>query len=123
MAKTRTQIEKSLKRKTNSELVKTIIASNKNDKWLEVASIVSYPRRKRFEANLDKLNQEADDKKMNIVPGKVLSQGILTKKIKVCAMAFSEKAREKILNAGGKISLIADEIKSNPDAKEIKLIK
>ena len=123
MVKTRTQLEKSLKRKTNSELVKTLIASKKNDKWLVVASIASYPRRSRVEVNLDKLNEDADDKKMNVVPGKVLSQGTLTKKVNVCALAFSEKAKEKILNAGGKVSLLADEIKSNPEAKDINIIK
>jgi large subunit ribosomal protein L18e len=121
--KTKSQIEKQLKRKTNPELVKTLINSKKNAKWLEVGTILSYPRRKKIAINIDKLEKKADDKKINLIPGKVLSQGALSKKINVCARAFSEKAREKILNAGGKVSLIVDEIKSNPDAKNIKIIK
>ena len=111
-----------MRRKTNPDLVKTLIATKKNDKWLNVGSILAYPKRKRAEANLDLLDKEGDEGKTNVVPGKVLSQGILNKKLNVVAIAFSDKAKQKILNAGGKISYIIDEIKSNPDAKDIKII-
>lgn len=123
MVKSKTLIEKQLRRKSNPELVKTLIASKKGNKWLEVASILSRPKRNRLEVNLDKLDSEADEGKTNLVPGKVLSQGVLSKKLNVCAMGFSVRAKEKILNAGGKVCFIDEEIKSNADAKNIQIIK
>ena len=47
----------------------------------------------------------------------------IDKKIKVTAFNFSEKAKEKLLSAKCAISYIIDEIKSNPSAKGIKILK
>jgi len=121
--KNKTKIEEQLKRKTNVELVQTIIAAKKKKDWLEVAGILSSPRVKRINVNLDKINNETKEGEIIVVPGKVLSQGELNKKIKVVALSFSEKAKEKILNAKGEFVNIIEEIKKNPDAKGIKIIK
>ena len=58
-----------------------------------------------------------------MVPGKVLSQGEISKKIKVVALSFSEKAKEKLLKANCEILSILEEIKKNPDAKRIKILR
>ncbi len=47
----------------------------------------------------------------------------IDKKLKVVALNFSEKAREKLLSAKCEVSNILDEIKSNPSANGIKIIK
>ncbi len=52
--KTKTKIEKQLKRKINPELVETIIAAKKHKGWLEVSSILSSPKRKKININLEK---------------------------------------------------------------------
>ena len=122
MIKSKSLIEKQLRRKTNLELVKTLISTKKKAGWLEVGSILARPKRNRLEINLDKLDSAAEEGKTNVVPGKVLSQGVLSKKLNVCALAFSERAKEKILNAGGKVCSIDEEIKSNPEGKNIKII-
>lgn len=48
---------------------------------------------------------------MVVIPGKVLSQGEIKKKIRVVAYKFSEKAKEKLLKEKIQISSIMDEIK------------
>ncbi|MBU2104274.1 MAG: 50S ribosomal protein L18e [Nanoarchaeota archaeon] len=121
--KSKTKISKQSARKTNPVLVETVISAKKNDKWLEVARMLSRPRRKRIGVNLNDLNKEISDNQIIVIPGKVLSQGDLTKKAKIIAFNFSEKAKDKLLKSGCEISTIIEEIKKNPDAKGIKIIK
>lgn len=121
--KTNTQIKKQLKRKTNQELVKTIIAAKKKENWRKVAEILSGPRNKRKNMNLKEINKEIKDGKKIIIPGKVLSQGELDKKIKIVALSFSKNAEDKILKVKGEFSNILDEIKKNPEMKGLKIIK
>ncbi|MDD5012108.1 MAG: 50S ribosomal protein L18e [Candidatus Nanoarchaeia archaeon] len=121
--KTKTQIETQLRRKTNPELVKTIIEAKKKEKWVEVAGILSSPRVKKIDVNIDKIDKEAKEGDVIVVPGKVLSEGEISKKVKVAAFSFSEKAKEKILKAKGEVLTIMEEIKKNPTGKGIKIIK
>ena len=121
--KSKTTIEKQLRKKTNSDLVKTIILAKKHDSWLNIARALSTPRRKRLEINLDSLNKFAKESDIIVVPGKVLSVGNFDNKNKIVALNFSKVAKEKIINAGGKVSSILEEIKSNHEAKGIKIIK
>jgi large subunit ribosomal protein L18e len=123
MAKTKTKIEKQMQRKTNSVLVETIIAAKKKKQWNKIAEILSSPRRKKIDVNLEKISEESKAGETIVVPGKVLSQGDIDKKIKVVALSFSEKAKEKLLKAKCDVSDMLDEIKKNPDAKGIKILK
>ena len=113
----------SIERKNNPELVKTIIEAKKKEKWLNVAGLLSSPKLNRINVNLNKINENAKEGETIIVPGKVLSQGEINKKVKIVAFGFSEKAKEKILKAKGEISTISEEIKKNPEAKGIKILK
>jgi large subunit ribosomal protein L18e len=122
MIKSKTLIEKRTKRKNDKELVETIIASKKNKNWFKIAEILSSSRKNRVDVNLDEINKNIDDKKIIVVPGKVLSQGEISKKIKVVALKFSEKAREKLIKSGCNVEIILNEIKKNPDAKDVKIL-
>jgi large subunit ribosomal protein L18e len=121
--KSKTQIEKQLEKKTNPELVKTIIAAKKKKNWLEIASMLSSPRAKRINMNLSKINDEAKEGEIVVIAGKVLSQGDLDKKIKVVALSFSAMAKEKITKAKGEALTILEEIKKNPEAKNVRFLK
>ncbi|MCK4647360.1 50S ribosomal protein L18e [Candidatus Pacearchaeota archaeon] len=121
--KTKTVIEKQLQKKNNQELVKTIIAAKKNENWLEVASMLAGPRRNRININLEEIDKESKEGETIVIPGKVLSQGEVSKKIKIVSLNFSEKAKEKLLNAGVELLNILEEIKKNPQAKNIKVLK
>ena len=66
-------------RKTNSELVETIKTAKKNKAWLSIGGILAGPRKNWSNLNLNKINKDAEDKKIIVVPGKVLSQGEIDK--------------------------------------------
>lgn len=120
--KTKSKIEKQLQRKRNSKLIETIIACKKNKAWLKVAEILSGPRKNRTNINLEELNKKVKEEKTIVVPGKVLSQGELDKKIKIVALGFSEKAEEKLKKSGTETLTILEEIKKNPEAKGVKIL-
>jgi len=115
MVKSKTKIEKQTRKKTNPELVRTIRLTKKNKEWIKISNILSGPRKERPNINLDDIKEDV------IVPGKVLSQGEVGKH-KVVAFSFSERAKEKIIKAGGKTISILDEIKSNPSMKGLKIL-
>ncbi len=120
--KTKTKIDKQIQKKSNKELVETIIAAKKKDKWFKVARILSGPRRKAISLNLGEINENSKDGDIIIVPGKVLSQGEISKKVKIVAMNFSEKAKEKLLKSKIPSSNIIEEIKKNPDMKKCRIL-
>lgn len=122
MTKSKILIERQIKRKSNDELVRTVIAAKKNKEWFRIAEILSSPRRKRIDVNLDEIEKNLEGKTVLIIPGKVLSQGEVSKKGKIVAFKFSEKAKEKLIKAGCEIGTIVDEIKKNTDAKDIKIL-
>ena len=112
-----------MKKKTNSELVKTIFSLKKNQGWLEVAKLVSSATRKQPSINLDELNKKTKEGDTIVFPGKILSVGNLDKKIRVCALGFSERALEKMKEKKAEAVSILEEIKKNPNAKGIIILK
>ena len=121
--KTLTKIKKQVQKKTNEELVETILAAAKNEKWFDVARFISGPRKKRVSLNLDEIDQISKDGETVLIPGKVLSQGEVRKKIKIIALGFSENAMEKLSKEKKEFATISEEIKKNPDAKGMRIIK
>lgn len=121
--KSNTKINEQTKKKTNPELVGAILAAKKNESWKRVAEILSSPRKNKRQENLTKINAEAKEGDVIVIPGKVLSMGELNKKIKVVALSFSKGAEDKILKANSTISTIVDEIKKNPTAKAVKILE
>ncbi|MGD9276177.1 MAG: 50S ribosomal protein L18e [Candidatus Pacearchaeota archaeon] len=121
--KTKTKIGKQLLKKTNPELVETIKLAKKNDKWLEVASLLSYPRKKRINLNLEEIDKNSKEGETILVPGKVLSNGEISKKLKVIALSFSDVAKEKLKNQKCEVVIIGEEIKKNPEMKGVKILR
>ena len=120
--KTKTKIGKQLKRKRNSELIETILAAKKQDKWMKIAGILSKPRRKSLNLNLEEINKNSKDGEILIIPGKVLSSGEIDKKIKIVGQNFSEKARKKLEKSKIPVSTIIKEIKNNPGMKKCRIL-
>jgi len=120
--KTKTKIGKQIEKKTNSELVETIILSKKNSAWIKVAEILSGSRRNSRSFNLHEIDDLSKEGDTVVIPGKVLSEGEISKKIRVVAKGFSEKAREKLLKSKTPIAFIEEEIKTNPEGKGIKIL-
>jgi len=122
MVKSKTLIEKQLRKKTNLELVETIRTAKKNSAWLEVAGILSGPRKNWKNLNLSEINKDVSEGDTVIVPGKVLSQGEITKKIRIAALGFSQTAKEKLEKTKSEVVSILDEIKKNPEMKGVKIL-
>ena len=107
-----------MKAKTNSELVETLIKIKKKNP--SVAKMLAGPKRNQTEVNLDKINSINGDV---LVIGKILSSGNLNKSKKIVGWSASEKAKEKIKSAKGEFVLISDEIKKNPELKNLEVLK
>jgi len=121
--KSKTKIEKQTNRKKNIDLVETIRNSKKNSSWFEIANLLSSPRKNMVSLNLEEINKNVKDGEIIVVPGKILSQGEMSKKIKIIALGFSEKAKEKLSRSKIEFSNINEEIKKNPSMKGIKILK
>ncbi|UCF50588.1 MAG: 50S ribosomal protein L18e [Thermoplasmatales archaeon] len=98
--------------------------ANENDApiWKDVALRLQKPSKNWSEVNLDRISRYIGDKETALIPGKVLSDGNLTKKVTIAAWSFSGKSQEKIKNAGGKYVTIQELIKSNPKGKDIRIL-
>ena len=119
----KTRIDRKMKRKTDMYLVKTIVSAKKGNKWLEVGHLISGPTRKQSKINLRVIEKNTSEGDTVVIPGKVLSEGEISKKIRIAALGFSKKAVEKLKSKKCEIVSIAEEIKSNPEAKGIKILR
>ncbi|MCE4607784.1 MAG: 50S ribosomal protein L18e [Caldisphaeraceae archaeon] len=94
----------------------------KSNIWRYAAEVLSRPSRRRVAVNLNKINRFARDGDVILVPGKILGNGVLTKKVTLVAFSFSQTAIEKIRSAGSTYKTIEDEIRENPQGSNIKII-
>jgi len=95
---------------------------NKAPIWRRVAELLERPTRLRLEISLSKINRYTVEGDTVIVPGKVLGSGMLTHKVIVAAYAFSRKAREKIVAAGGEVLTIPQLVERNPRGSGVKIL-
>jgi len=89
---------------------------------IKLADELETPKRQRAEVNLSKLNRVCKDNDIVVVPGKVLSSGILKKPLKVAAASFSMAAIEEIQKAGGKVLSIEELVKENPKGTNVRIV-
>ena len=93
-------------KKTNPQLQQTIENLRKkayqeqSNLWLRVAEDLEKPTRARIIVNLSRIERNAKDGETIVVPGKVLGNGELTKKVTIIAWQFSNDARDKISKVG-----------------------
>jgi large subunit ribosomal protein L18e len=98
------KVRKLQRRKTDPNLAKLIdtLLSKEKALWKDVAKRLAKPRRLYAQVNVSKIERYLLDGEIAVVPGKVLGSGELSKPIKVAALSFSENAKRKIEEAGGK---------------------
>jgi large subunit ribosomal protein L18e len=115
-------------KKTNPMLINLInnLKKQANEKdapiWKDIALRLEKPLNNWPEVNLDRISKYTNKKETAIIPGKVLSDGELTKQISIAAWSFSGKAQEKIKKAGGKNITIEELMKNNPEGKNIRIL-
>jgi len=112
---------------TNPVLIKLIrelrklSTKEKVNLWKRIAKDLEKPTRIRREVNIERIDRCTNTGEIAIIPGKVLSEGNLTKKLTIAAFRFSEKAKEKIDKIGKAIS-IQELMKQNPKGKKVRII-
>ena len=96
-----------------------ILGTKENVKlWKRIAEDLSKPTRQRREVNVLRINQHAKAGETVIVPGKVLAEGTLDKKVTVAAWKFSDAAKAKI----SKAMTIRQLMKDNPKGKKVRIL-
>jgi large subunit ribosomal protein L18e len=123
MQLSKTKVKIRTKKKKNSELSSTIALALKNKAWFDISKILSGPTRLYSSVNLDEIDSETKVGDTIVIPGKVLSLGNLTKKIRICALSISKHAQEKLVDSKSEFATIAEEIKKNPKGEGIKIIR
>lgn len=76
-----------------------------------VAEKLSVPASQRPQVNISKIDKNAAEGETIIVPGKILGDGTISKKVTVIGFKASEGAIEKIEKAGGKFVEIREFLK------------
>lgn len=103
------------------KLIDSLSKSNKKF-WQKIAKDLAKPSRQRRSVNLSKIDRYSKDGETVIVPGKVLGDGKISKKVTVAGFNFSEAAKKRISAAGGKTITIKELFSKNPEAKEVKIL-
>lgn len=119
----KTKIKKHARMKTNPEIKETIALALKNKEWNSLAKSIAYSTRKYLSLNLFQIDKQTSAGDSVIIPGKILSKGELTKKIKICALAISENAKEKLKDTKSEFVSILNEIKKNPKMEGVKILR
>ncbi len=122
------KIRKLLNRKTNPNLVKLIdellkaSAENKAPIWKDIAERLAKPKRLYAEVNVSKIQRYASEGETVVVPGKVLGGGRISKAVTVAALSFSETAKRKIIEAGGRCISIRELMETNPRGSGVRIM-
>ena len=90
--------------------------------WRRIASDLEKSSRNRRSVNLSRISRYTKSGETVIVPGKVLSTGILDKSITIAAWQFSRQAVDKIVKANAKALSIAELMQMNPEGKGVRII-
>jgi large subunit ribosomal protein L18e len=114
--------------KGNPELLRAVhelrLAARTHDAplWRAVADRLERARHQTPAVNVGQLERIAAADETLVVPGKVLADGDLTKKLTVAAFAYSTGARTKIHAAGGAALTLHDLLKAKPDGAGVRIV-
>jgi len=89
--------------------------------YKRVAEDLDKPARQRRIVNIFAIDANSNEGEIVLVPGKVLGEGELTKKVTVVAFSVSDEARAKISKSGQYIPLL-DFVKKNPKPQKVRLL-
>ena len=105
------------------EDLKEASRKNKAPIWRDVALRLEKPRRNWPSVNVGKIGVILKGDEVALIPGKVLGDGDLTRKIEVAAFSFSSSAKDKIATSGGKVLTIQELVSKNPKGTNVRIIK
>ena len=114
--------------KGNPELLRVIhelrVAARSHDApvWASVADRLERARHQTPAVNVGQLERIASPDETLVVPGKVLADGRISKKLTVAAFSYSAAARSKIQAAGGATLSLHDLVHSKPDGTGVRIV-
>ncbi len=115
------------KNRIQNKRLKSLIRTLEKEKgiWKDLGKELGKPNRKRAEVNLRKIDKEAEDGEIILIPGKVLGYGEINKdkKIEIAALTYSNKANEKINKTKSKAFTIEEMKDKKPSKEKMKIIK
>lgn len=117
------KVKERIMKKTSASLVELALEMKKHTSWHDVRKVLVSSTRKMPALNLDEIDNHAKEGDTIVVPGKVLSKGDVTKKIRICALGFSAGAREKLKKTKSEVVTIMEEVKKNPKAQGVKILR
>ena|SRR3972149_7178277 len=119
----KTALKVRIHKKTNPRLAAAIFLATKNPAWMKFAKLLSQSTKKHSSVNLKEIDKQTSLGDTVLVPGRVLSVGEITKKIRICSFGISKEALERLTKTRSEWISILDEIKKNPKAEGFKVIK
>jgi large subunit ribosomal protein L18e len=115
-------------RKENPELLRLIVELRRAERahhaaiWGAVADRLERARHQTTPVNVGHLDRLTRDADTVVVPGKLLAEGPISKRITVAAFSYSAEARRKIHAAGGAAVSVHELLKSKPDGAGVRLL-
>ena len=123
MTISKTKIKGRTKAKSNDGLQETIRLALKNKAWFKIAQILSASTRQYSSVNLGQIDKVSKQGEIIVVPGKVLSSGSLTKKVRIASLGISAEAKDKLKETKSEYLYLAKEIQSNVKAEGVRVIR
>jgi large subunit ribosomal protein L18e len=114
---------------TNPELLETVrflkvkARQDKSKIWESVAEQLSRSRGRRAVLNLNHISRASAANSVVLVPGKVLGDGLLKHPVVVGAFHFSQTAKTKIEEAGGKCITIENLVNTHPKGSKVQILR
>ncbi|ODS42547.1 MAG: hypothetical protein MSIBF_04320 [Candidatus Altiarchaeales archaeon IMC4] len=104
-----------------TEELRNAASKNKAAIWAAVAEKLSKTGKNRCEVNVGDIAKNASEKEAVVVPGRVLGFGKIGK-MEIAAFSFTQGARKKIIESGGKAMSIPDLIKKSPKGSNVRIL-
>ena len=90
--------------------------------WRDVSKRLMAPQKNRVEKNLGDLSRITKNGDVVIVPGKILANGAMDKKITIACYAISKSAAKKLDASGSERISIEELVKKYPSGKGVRII-
>jgi len=114
---------------TNTELIETIrflktqSRTNKARIWEVAADHLARPRRSRAILNLNHVARATNSDSLVLIPGKLLGSGIIKHRVVIGAFEYSNAARTKVEQAGGRCMTMKDFVTSYPTGSKVTIMR
>ncbi|MGB9635616.1 MAG: 50S ribosomal protein L18e [Candidatus Micrarchaeia archaeon] len=120
----------SMRKGTEKEdLRKLIVLCEKSGKrnkvalWRYAAELLSLPRRRSVVVNVGKIARILGENEVALVPGKLLGDGIIERKLRIAAYCWTPTAKKRVEDAGGEVMCIEKLIEMNPKATNVRIMR